>query len=372
MVPLDVALQDLARSGVVHVRPRRILGRRSEVADHRVTCVLGTPGGILLGCGGVSGQNRIAETRVLERDLPVLDALLDIGAPLLGRRWIDVVDDRLDRIDELSTGVGSGIAWLEPPAGDKALCCRALLVQAVVDLRCAEKTHTLVAHTGLHGILGKQKHGVVHFHRERVARAVGRRVVGRIGEGAPHLDVGRERGGTGHESAVTVYGAHTVRLTSSLLQPYQGDVVGEQVAYVDDRGRTVVGHHLHIEGHDNRLEVGVVDRLGDRSRVVCKVLVVHQAKQNPLALPLPPNGRRVRLGAPNTHSRRRGRDTGEEQHLPLHHVQRDFEEEVVSNHMSVEDTLARDCFIRDHVAVRFGFLLFFIVLPIGLQHRHSS
>ncbi len=68
----------------------------------------------------------------LERLLPGLDPLPDVAAPLGRRGRVEVVDDRLHRLDQFAAGVGRRVLRLQPPAADELLRRRLLLVEAVV------------------------------------------------------------------------------------------------------------------------------------------------------------------------------------------------------------------------------------------------
>ncbi len=142
VVPLDVRLQDVSRPRIVDVRAGGVLRPRREIPDHRVAGILGMPLRIVL--RRVGRDDRVGESGLLEGHLPVLDALREIRAPLLGRGRVDVVDDRLDRLDEFAAGVGLGVGGFEPPPDDVLALLGALRVVAVVDLVEGDVANALV------------------------------------------------------------------------------------------------------------------------------------------------------------------------------------------------------------------------------------
>ncbi len=168
VVPADVALQDLAAAWIMHVRTVGVRNLGREVPNHRVADVFRTVLRVFLFGGCISGDDRILEARCFKGHLPVLHALLQILAVALGRRAVDVKDNRLHRLYQFAVGVRLGIRRLQAPACNVAALHRTMLVASVVDLLHIEVAHPFVAEAGLHGLFGQEHHGVVHLDRDRV------------------------------------------------------------------------------------------------------------------------------------------------------------------------------------------------------------
>ena len=116
VVELDVRLEDLAGARIVHVRARRVLGRRRQPADHRVARVLGAPVRILLRRRRFLRDDRVLEAGRFERRLPVSRCPSSCTAPTSSASPDRLVDDRLHRLGER----GVRILLLEPLARDVA------------------------------------------------------------------------------------------------------------------------------------------------------------------------------------------------------------------------------------------------------------
>ena len=200
VIPVDVALQDFPGAWIVHVWAGRVLYCRREVADHRVADVFRAELGVFLRRGGIPGDDGIAESRLLEGHLPVLDALLEVGAPFFRGGGVDVIHDLLHGIHQFAAGPRLGIARLETPPDDVPALSGALLVPPVVVLCDTEEPHAVVPQAWLHGLIGQEDHRVVHLERDRPGGSIRRSLGGLVREDAAHFDVsgkalcaGRER-----------------------------------------------------------------------------------------------------------------------------------------------------------------------------------
>ena len=347
----------------MHVGAGGVLDRRRQVADYRPARVLGAPVGVV---GRVPGHDGVAEAGALERRLPVHHPLLQVRHPLGRRGRVDVVDDRLDRVHQLAPGERLRVAGLQTPAGYEALRDGSLLVEPVVDLAGAEEADPLVAEPRFHWVVGQRQHRVVHLHGKGVAGRVGGRLGGFVGDHAPHLHVGREGRGANDVSPVPVQPPHAELLPAELGQPQQRHVAGEQVRDVRHERRRVVRHDLHVERRDDRLEVGVAHRRRHRRRVAREVLVAHQPQQHAVAVSLPTNGGRVGLGAAVARAVGGARHPGQQEHLLAQHLQRDLVEQLVVDPVGVEQPLAGDRVLGDHVGVGLGLFRLLVLALVGL------
>ena len=313
--PPDVGLEDLARAGVVDVRPVGVLDVRREVADDTVADVLGAPVGVV--GRRVFGADGVFEARRLEGHVPVRDAHLEPLAPLDRRRRVDVVDDRLDRLDELAAGVGLGVRGLQLPARDVAAALGVLGRQAVVHLADGEVAHARVVAPRAHDGVGQQHHRVRHLDRQRARRAVGRRRAGGVGQHRADLDVAGERGRARQERALFVEPAHLVALAHGRWQAEHGHVGREQVGRLDHRRGVAAGGaaRLDLEARDHRLELGVAHGLVDRQAVGGDRGVADRAQQQVAALAVPAQRLRARLGAAVLEALGGAADAAHDQHL---------------------------------------------------------
>ena len=76
VVPADVAFEDFARTGVVHVGAIGVLDGRGQVTDDRVAGVLHAHGGVIL--RPFQGVNSVLEPGFFESPLPHVDGLYEI------------------------------------------------------------------------------------------------------------------------------------------------------------------------------------------------------------------------------------------------------------------------------------------------------
>ena len=334
------------------MRSGRVLDGRSQVADHRIARILGAPVGVLLRRWGLPSLDGVAESRRLERHLPVVHPLDDVRAPLFRRRGIHVVDDGLDGVDQLSARPRLRVGGFEPPPGDEALLLGALLVQPVVGAGHGEEADPLVPQARPHGLVGEEQHGVVHLEREGVRLGVGRSLGGLVGDHPAHLDVVREAAHRLDEGPVAIQAANFVLLPPLRTNAEERHVALEQVVHLNDDRRRVLGQGLDVEDVDDRLEVGVQHRLIDGALRVGVVLVAHLAQQHLVAPPLPAHHRGSLLGAAPAHVLRGAGDPRHHQHLAPELLDGDLVEEVRIDPVDGEQAVVADGLVGDHLGVR--------------------
>ena len=83
VIELDVRVEDLAGARIADVRAAGVLGGGGQPADDGVAHVFGTPVGVLLRRGRFLADDGVLEAGGLEGLVPVFDALLEPGHPLL-------------------------------------------------------------------------------------------------------------------------------------------------------------------------------------------------------------------------------------------------------------------------------------------------
>ncbi len=365
--PADVGLQDLAAARVVDVRAIRVLHGAGEIADDGVAGVLGIELGVLLRRRRVFGEDGVLEAGRLERPLPVLDALLEVGPPLLRRRRVDVIDDGVDGLDEFAARVGLGVRRFEPPAKDVLPFLGALRLPAIVGLFEIEEADALIEEARLHRDGGQEHHRVRHLERDRAGAALRRRLGRVVREHAADLDVFGVACGPIEEAPLVVEPPHFVLLARALGQPERRHVRRVQLRHVDHDPHRIFRERLDREARDDGLEVRVAHGLGDGQRVGGDVLVGDGAEEHVLPLPLPPDGLRVRLLSPVADVVGRPRDAGDEQHLAAHQAVRDLEEQLraVVQHMDREEPGVGPRRVGDDLVVR----LEVVVIVVALLFR---
>ncbi|EJX06421.1 hypothetical protein EVA_05472 [gut metagenome] len=100
MIPADVALNDFTRTGVVYIGTICVFYRRSQITDARVACIFHRHGRIVL--GPFLTDNCILKARLFKGFLPVVYTLDEIRTPLLRRSRVDVVNNRLLRLNQFA------------------------------------------------------------------------------------------------------------------------------------------------------------------------------------------------------------------------------------------------------------------------------
>ena len=153
----DVGADGLAGARVVHVRPHRVGDGFGDPADDRVARVLGIPVRVFGATRGILADDRVLEARLLERRLPVLDALFHGRAEALGDFRGEVERDRLDRLGH----VLGGVFLLEAEAGDVLLVLDPGALAGVVGEALGEVADARVEEAALHHVVGQQVERVV-------------------------------------------------------------------------------------------------------------------------------------------------------------------------------------------------------------------
>src|SRR5207244_3698120 len=122
---------------IMNMRADRVLDGRGEPANDGVTHILRRP--IRIVRGWIHWDDGVLESSGLERRLPIENRLSHPRLPLIGRRRIDVVDDRLDRLRQN----GVGIFFLQPIARYVRTIGGSLLGRPEIHLRNREEPHAL-------------------------------------------------------------------------------------------------------------------------------------------------------------------------------------------------------------------------------------
>src|ERR1043166_8216354 len=82
-----------------------ILDRGRKVTNTGVSRIFGIPVRIFLFARRFLGDDCVLKTSRLKCGLPVFNSLLYPGHPLRRRRWVNVINDWLDRFRQLSVGI---------------------------------------------------------------------------------------------------------------------------------------------------------------------------------------------------------------------------------------------------------------------------
>ena len=155
VVPEDrVRGNHFAAARVDHRRAHRVLAAARRPAHDVVAHVLRIPVRVLLRRRRIARDDGIAEPGFLEHLLPVLDAALDVGAPLVGHFVAQIEHDRLHRFGYL----GRGILLLQPVALDVGAAHPAVLPGAVVVERHGEIANAVIRIAPVHRLLRQHQH----------------------------------------------------------------------------------------------------------------------------------------------------------------------------------------------------------------------
>ena len=178
VVPADVALQDFAGTRIVDIRTVSIGGRGSQVTDNAETSVLHTHIRIVL--RPFLSVDGILPAGLLEGDLPVVDTGNQVLTPLFRGRRVDVIDDRLDRLDQLAALLALDILrlGLQAPAGDVTHRLDTLLLVVEAAVTAGEVTDAGVEPTLLHRLLRQEDHRGVQHEGHGTGFAAGRESAG--------------------------------------------------------------------------------------------------------------------------------------------------------------------------------------------------
>ena len=351
----------------MHVWSVRVLDRRREPANHRVAHVLGAELGVLLRRRRVPRDDRVTEAGLGERTGPILHPLFQVGPPLLGSRRIDVVHDRLDRIDQLTALERRRVRGLQAPARDVAPRDRLVVTEPEVHLLNPEEPDPLIPHAGLHRPLRQQDHGVVHLQRYGTGSGVRRRLLRRIRHHHPHLYVARIAPHPVDEGPVLVQRADLVAIADGARQAEDRHVRREQWSHVDHgcrrvgRGGAVARGRIDlergdVESLDYGLEVGVAHGFVDGQRIVGDVRVRDDPQQDAILVPLPADGLRVVLLATVADVGGRARPARHQQHLALERLERDLVVQLVVDPVDDEQPGVGHRLVGDDFAVRLDLL----------------
>ena len=247
------AVEDFTGARIAHVRTDGVFDGRREPSHHRVADVLGRPVGIIR--RHLAGNDGVLEAGCLERWLPIENRLTNVRLPLLRRRRIDVVHDRLLRIAEVSF---VPVRALESPARDVFLVDRALVTRSEVGRANAEEADSLVGASRRHRLLRQPNDAPVRddalrlLGRCRRAAAAPRRRRGTSDSRLRRLDFDIFR-----EGRCPFY-VRAVRVDRPANRRDLRHVRGEETRHVDDGGaiRTI---GLDVQDGNDRPVVRVLD-----------------------------------------------------------------------------------------------------------------
>jgi hypothetical protein len=297
---------------ISRMRTRRVARERGRPADDRVARVVEVEIRILFLRRRVLRENGVLEAGLLEHLLPVLDAFLHIAAPAQRRRRVDVVDDGLDRLDELTARVRRRILRLEPPPCDERLRLGLLHVEAVVDAVDVEESDARVERARAHRDPGQQHERLPRLHRHRRAAGVGRRTRGVERLHLAHFDVDGKPAHAADVAARLVVAADAVRGPLRRAQARRDRIVGaEEIGDVDDVAGAVAVVRGDGEGREHRRIVVLRDAARDRERVVGDHVDVDATQHHAIVHALPTHEPLVERAARALESARSRRHAGD-------------------------------------------------------------
>ena len=279
VVPADVAFQYFARAGVTHVRAIGVLDGGGQIADAAVAGVLHAHGGVVfrpLAC-----LDGILPSCLLKGLLPVLHALNQIFAPLLGCGRVDIVDDGLHGFHGLSCTLARHIlgACLQSPAGGYAHGFHTLLVIGKLVVSVGEIPHARVEIADGHGI--SREHHEAHVEAEgdlaRLSCGGDASAVGGEGLHHAHLGVHGERLDVLDIAHFAYHALQLHRLLELIGEAHGGIVLVEEGRHFNLAHSVLV--LLHLEAADNGMGVADGDGLAYLLRAVGYIDEEHAAQK---------------------------------------------------------------------------------------------
>ena len=162
---VDRGVEDLAAARIDPRGTHSVGDGRWSVAQAGIFDVVGVEFRIVLGVG--QRLHGVFEPDLGEELVPLRDALIDRGLPLLGEIRVDVEDDRLDGLDLLAAFPGLRVRRLQPPAVGQVNGLHALFLVAVQVFPGGEYRHAAVGDAGAVGLFVEQHQRPGHDSRQR-------------------------------------------------------------------------------------------------------------------------------------------------------------------------------------------------------------
>ena len=260
VIPADVSLDDFARTGVDNARTIGILGLAGQIAQHGETGVVDRHGGVV---GPVLGHNGILEAGGFEGHIPIVDALLQILHPLLGRSGVNIVDDLLLGLHQTACLIGLDVLGLKAIARDDGIVLWGIIV-AILRHLIIKIADAIIEKTGLHGHFGQKHQRGVETQRGSTGLRSGRLAAGH-GVGAQGLDFDVDWIGLhGVDERTVALHAANAQLGAVVVGETGDFVVGEE--QTSDLNELVLGVGVaanDIELIDNGVDGGLLERLAD-------------------------------------------------------------------------------------------------------------
>ena len=253
VVPADVRLDDFAASRVNDARAVGVLGLGGQIAQHGEAGVVDRHVRTIL--GPLLGHDGVLEASGLESHLPVVDALYQVGHPLLGRGRVYVVHYLLFRLGQLAAQVLLLVFRHEAVARDERLVAAFVLVIGELREAIDEVAYALVPEALAHGRLGQQHDRGVEAQGDRAGLRRSRRGgAAAVGAGSGYLDVGGKHLQGVYECAVAAEAAHFQGALVGAVQAQYVVVLLEERGHVNQLRRLVFGAPNDLERHHHRVD----------------------------------------------------------------------------------------------------------------------
>ena len=259
-------LQDLTGTWIGPGGTHRIGLLRGGVDEAGVADVVGVKARVILRIA--LGDDGVLEAYRLKGLLPVLDALLEVGVPLVGECIIDVVDDRLGGDDEFASLVPLDVLglWLQAPAIDVLHLLHRQGVGGDLGGPIGEVSYAVVVQAGTHHILVVRQQtegGIDHSGEGLLVHGV---------DGADgHVEIAREGADVGDGGEVLLEAPAQLIGSEEGVKGGLGEegcdrgLVGEEERRgVDDHSGGVGAPCGDLEGVQHRHQVIVLHPLVDR------------------------------------------------------------------------------------------------------------